>query len=26
LMGFADGLTRLFGKQPGLPPKEDTKE
>jgi len=25
LSGFADGLTRLFGKQ-GLPPKEDTKE
>ena len=25
LTGFADGLTRLFGKQ-GLPPKEDTKE
>ena len=25
LSGFADGLTRLFGKQ-GLPPKEDTTE
>ena len=25
LTGFADGMTRLFGKQ-GLPPKEDTKE
>ena len=25
LSGFADGLTRLFGKQ-GLPPKEDTHE
>jgi heat-inducible transcriptional repressor len=25
LSGFADGLTRLFGKQ-GLPPKEDTQE
>ena len=25
LSGFADGLTRLFGKQE-LPPKEDTKE
>ena len=25
LSGFADGLTRLFGKQ-GLPPKEDIKE
>lgn len=25
LSGFADGLTRLFGKQ-GLPPKEDTEE
>ena len=25
LSGFADGLTRLFGKQ-GLPPKEDAKE
>ena len=25
LSGFAEGLTRLFGKQ-GLPPKEDTKE
>ena len=23
--GFADGLTRMFGKQEGLPPKEDTK-
>ena len=26
LSGFADGLTRLFGKQEGLPPKEETKE
>ena len=25
LAGFADGLTRMFGKQEGLPPKEDTK-
>ena len=25
LTGFADGMTRLFGKQ-GLPPKEETKE
>ena len=24
LAGFADGLTRMFGKQEGLPPKEDT--
>ena len=26
LSGFADGLTRLFGKQGELPPKEETKE
>ena len=26
LAGFADGLTRLFGKHEELPPKEDTKE
>lgn len=26
LAGFADGLTRLFGKYEELPPKEDTKE
>ncbi len=26
LSGFADGLTRLFGKHEELPPKEDTKE
>ena len=25
LAGFAEGLTRMFGKQEGLPPKEDTK-
>lgn len=25
LAGFADGLTRMFGKQEGLPPEEDTK-